>query len=710
MRWLVDTLRKINFAELLQDQAKQFPDQTSYQFLKDGETQEASFTYAELDLRARAIAAQLQSLQRGDRALLIYPSGLEFIAAFFGCLYAGVVAVPAYPPRANQNGERLLAIAADAQATLVLTTSTQLAQVQSSFLEGQSALNWIATDQIQPGDAAGWTTPALNPNDLALLQYTSGATGTPKGVMITHQNLIDNAVAIQHCFQDTPESLGVSWLPMHHDMGLMGGVLQPLYIGRPMVLMSPTSFVQKPIRWLQAISAFQATTSGGPSFAFDLCLQKITAEQKAGLDLSRWRLAFNGAESIRAQTLKEFTDFFRECGFSESAFCACYGMAEATLIISGTIPTSRPQVVAVDGVALEQNRVQVAEEQTATIREIVSCGAASPDKILAIVEPTSGIRCAENEVGEIWVAGPGVAQGYWQRTEESSATFNGTLAEMHDQTFLRTGDLGFLKSGELYVTGRLKDVIIIRGRNHYPQDIEWAVQSSNPALRPGHCAAFSVSIESIERLVIVQEVERQSLRSLDSEAIMSTIRQRISEEFQLQVYAIILLKPGSLPKTSSGKIQRNASRAAYLDREYSSVGEWQEATVDVGRIQQSAAALLSKLQASSIQVSSTLQSDPVGSTASPALQAPPEKQTCEAIQLWIVANLALYLKVLPEEISPSEPFSNYGLDSTAAMSLSAELSDWLQTDLEPTIFWEHPTIESLAQFLSEKADRPSALP
>jgi acyl-CoA synthetase (AMP-forming)/AMP-acid ligase II/acyl carrier protein len=718
MHQLVDTLQKNNFAALLQDRASHHPDQISYVFLIDGEAQEISATYGELDRKARAIAAHLQSIQvSGARALLIYPSGLDFIAAFFGCLYAGAIAIPAYPPRTNQNGDRLLAIAKDAQTTLALTTSSLLEKIQPSFsnLNGNAPLQWILTDRIELDTASDWVSPPSSQAELALLQYTSGATGTPKGVRISHENLLHNAASIQHCFQDSSDSVGVSWLPMHHDMGLMGGVLQPLYVGRPMILMSPTSFIQKPIRWLQAVSKHRATTSGGPNFAYDLCLQKITPEQKADLDLSSWRTAFNGAESIRAQTLEDFTEYFQDCGFSQNAFCACYGMAEATLIISGTPNATPPRVIAVDGVALEQNRVRRTEEKTTSTRQIVSCGESGPHKTIAIVDPVSLVCCPENEVGEIWVSGSGLAQGYWARPDETASTFKAQIetqiesqiGETENQTFLRTGDLGFVQANELFVTGRLKDVVIIRGRNHYPQDIEWTAQGSHPDLRTGHSAAFSVPVEGIERLVIMQEIERQALRSLSTDEVYKAIRQAVSEVFHLQVYAIVLLKPGSLPKTSSGKIQRSASRTAFLDNALETVGEWREAAVDVSQIQQSAAALLSKLQASSQNLDSG--SDLGSEHSESAHLNRSSERSPEDIQLWIVANLSLYLKVPSDEIGVSEPFSNYGLDSSAAVSLADELSTWLEQDLEPTIFWEHPSIETLAHHLSSNPKAQSPL-
>ncbi len=705
----VNDLKAKNFVDLLENRAQGSLDQTAYLFLTDGEAQETSLTYQALDRNARAIASYLQSIDaQGSRALLLYPSGLDFIAAFFGCLYAGVVAVPAYPPRLNQNGDRLRAVTTDAQVAIVLTTVALADQFQHQLSSEQdlSPLRWVMTDQISPEEADNWTPPSLQSDALALLQYTSGATGTPKGVMITHENLLHNAAVIQHCFQDASDSMGVSWLPMYHDMGLIGGILQPLYLGRPMILMSPTAFIQKPMRWLQAISSYGATTSGGPNFAYDLCVQKITAEQKSTLDLSRWRVAFSGAESVRAKTLDDFTEAFRDCGFRHEAFYPCYGMAEATLMISSKRSAASYQVCAIDGVALEQNRVLLAEAQTTSVRQIVGCGQvqeqgaleqAGLEREVTIVDPTALTRCTSNEVGEIWVSGSSLAQGYWKRFEETDRTFKAHLADEAGAPFLRTGDLGFIYRNELFVTGRLKDLIIIRGRNHYPQDIEWTVQASHPSLRVGHSAAFSIAVDGFERLVIAAEIERQALRQLSADDVISAIRQVVSEKHQLQVYGISLLKPGSLPKTSSGKIQRNACRAAFQSQNLAVVGEWREPSVDVNQIQQAAEDLLHKLNASAHSASEDLEKDSSNRTGDR-----PGDHSYEDIQLWIVANLAMYLNISPEEISTSEPFSNYGLDSSAALNLAAELSEWLGQELDPTIFWEHPSIESLAQYLELK--------
>ncbi|WP_199301018.1 fatty acyl-AMP ligase [Trichocoleus sp. FACHB-90] len=564
--------------DLLDYRAKNQPDSTAYTFLQDGETEAVRLTYKELDRQARAIASQLQSLDApGSRALLLYPPGLEFIAAFFGCLYASVVAVPAYPPRRNQNLSRLQAIASSCQATIALTTTSLSGSIEDRFTEDAEfgRLHWLATDNINSDQAQTWQKPGLSQSTLAFIQYTSGSTGTPKGVMITHGNLWHNSALIHQSFADTPNSQGVTWLPSYHDMGLIGGVLQPLYVGAPMVLMPAVAFMQRPFRWLEAISRYKATTSGGPNFAYDLCIRKITPEQRATLDLSSWEVAFTGAEPVRAETLEQFASTFADCGFRKEAFHPCYGMAETTLIVSGGLKKAPPIIRQVDGAALERNRVVASVGKSESTRTIVGCGQTWLDQKILIVDPESLTPCPDTQIGEIWVSGPSVADGYWNRPEETEKTFHGYLADTKEGPFLRTGDLGFLQDGELFVTGRIKDVIIIRGQNHYPQDIELTVEKSHPALRPGCGAAFAVELKG-ERLVIVQEVERTYLRKLDVNEVVGAIRQAVAAEHALQIYATVLVKTGSIPKTSSGKIQRHACRSGFLSGSLNVIEDWSE--------------------------------------------------------------------------------------------------------------------------------------
>ena len=560
-------MQHLTLIDLLMYRAIQQSSQIAYTFLPNGEVEQDRLSYQELDLQAKAIAAHLQRLvTQGERALLLYPPGLEFISAFFGCLYAGVVAVPAYPPRPNMNLSRLQAIIADAQATIILTTESLFNSLESRRSEHPelAAMHWLTTDHISPNLSLEWQMPKLEADTLAFLQYTSGSTGTPKGVMITHKNLLSNEQSIQTRFGHTDKTIFVGWLPLFHDMGLIGNVLQPLYLGIPSILMSPVAFLQKPFRWLQAISQYQATTSGGPNFAYDLCTRKITPEQRSQLDLSHWEIAFNGAEPIRAETLENFTNYFAPCGFRREAFYPCYGMAETTLFVSGGVKTSPPIFYEVEATSLEENRV-IPTQSGENTRTLVGCGRQGLGENIVIVDPTSFTPCVDQVVGEFWVAGGSVASGYWQRSEQTQETFQAYLKPTGEGPFLRTGDLGFLHQGELFVTGRLKDVIIVRGQNHYPQDIELTVQKSHPALRLDCGAAFTIEQKGQPQLVIVQEVERTALRGLDIKHVIGNITEAVINEHGLQVYATVLIKPGSIPKTSSGKIQRHACRQRFLE-------------------------------------------------------------------------------------------------------------------------------------------------
>jgi acyl-CoA synthetase (AMP-forming)/AMP-acid ligase II/acyl carrier protein len=702
---LSNNLKFSTLVDLLRYRALHQPCQPAFTFLQDGETKAGNLTYEELDRQARAIATQLQSLGvSGEQALLLYPAGLEFVAAFFGCLYAGVVAVPAYPPRPNQSLSRLQAIVADARATVALTTTSVLSNIEQRFNEfpNLKTLRWLATDNANSDLAREWQEPVINSNTLALLQYTSGSTGIPKGVMVSHGNLLNNSALIHQCFEHTPNSQGVIWLPPYHDMGLIGGVLQPLYGGFPVTLMSPVMFLQKPIRWLEAISRYQATTSGGPNFAYELCIQKITPEQKANLDLSSWNVAFTGAEPIRAQTLERFATTFEACGFRASAFYPCYGMAETTLIISGGLKAADPVVKIIQADALKQNRVVPALRQEDGTQILIGCGKARPGLDIVIAHPENLTRCSPHEVGEIWVSGASVAQGYWNRPEETKRTFQAQLRDTDEEPFLRTGDLGFLQDGELFITGRIKDLIIIRGRNHYPQDIELTVQQSNPALRSGHGAAFSVDVDQQERLVIAQEVERKYLRNLNANEVVTAICQAVAQQHEIPVYAILLLKTGSIPKTSSGKIQRHACRTSFLNNSLEVVSDWTtnpRMKTGFRHLQEEVELLEQQLHTQKAQQFSSSRND-----ADKQLICHQMFQRVEAIQNCLVSKIAEYLKVNSHnidvhEIDVRKPLTNYGFDSLAAVNFSTELENWLGCQLSPTVLYDYPTIEALAQHL-----------
>ncbi len=561
--------------QMLRYQAIHQPQQIVFKFLQNGEQETDKLTYEELDQKARAIAFHLRKIiNRGDRILLLYPPGLEFISAFFGCLYADAIAVPVNPPRPNRPANRLLAIKLNSEATLAITTTSLLNKLQSKLANYPelSTLPLITTDDININLASEWEASAATIDSLAFLQYTSGSTGTPKGVMITHGNLLHNSEYIKQAFELTPESVSVSWLPSFHDMGLIDGIIQPLYTGFLTVLMGPEFFIQSPWRWLQAITNYQATHCGGPNFAYDLCTQKITSQQISSLDLSSWESAYSGSEPVRRNTLESFTAKFAPYGFRAHSFYPCYGMAESTLMISGGRIQEKPIYCTTATEALAQKLVVQTSEDHQNVRHIVGCGQAWLNTRIVIAEPDSLQQCTSEQIGEIWVSGESVAQGYWNQPELSEIAFGAYLADTNERPFLRTGDLGFLRDGELFITGRMKDLIIIRGRNYYPQDIELTVENSHPALRANCSATFAIENNNTEHLIVVVEVERTHLRHLNVTDIVAAISESIMQQHEIQAYGTVLIKTGSIPKTSSGKIQRSICKEKFLDQTLNIVG------------------------------------------------------------------------------------------------------------------------------------------
>jgi amino acid adenylation domain-containing protein len=704
-----------SLVELLEHRAAEDADRTVFTYLQGGVSPDQTLDYRELGRRARAIGALLRAHAKpGARVVLLYPPGLDYISAFFGCLYGGFVAVPAYPPdpsRLNRTLPRLQGIARDAGAEIVLTTSPILAITDSlgAIAPDLATKKWLATDDLAAGLDAGWRRPDVGAETLAFLQYTSGSTGSPKGVMLTHGNLLANERMIQNVFKLDVDSVGVGWLPLYHDMGLIGNVLQTIYVGFHCVLMSPLDFLHRPARWLEAISRFGGTASGGPNFAYDLCVRKITDEDRARLDLKTWQLAFSGAEPVRRATLDRFADKFGDCGFRPQAFLPCFGLAEAALLVCGKTMGTEYGVVELDPAALEEGRVADATS-TEHVHAFVSCGPPVVDSRVLIVDPMAHVVCAPDKVGEVWVAGPHVAIGYWNDHEKSESTFHAELADTADPTlkelrFLRTGDLGFLRNGELFICGRLKDLIIIRGRNYYPQDIERVAEESFPTLRRGCVAAFSVQVEGEERLVVAVEVERrfgpddrrsalppetagerrrgpdrresQLPPDLDAEArqafaaetVFDAIRRSLADHFSLSVHALLILKPGAIPKTSSGKIQRHACRAGYL-----------EGTLDAleTRVPTETSAIEALLPAAELR------------------QAAPN-EALPMVEAYLRAAVARVMRVDPERIDMSAPLNGLGLDSLMAVEANHAIERHLGIVLPVTAFLREGTLRDLAK-------------
>ena len=708
--------------ELLETQARNHAPRRAFTFLAD-DGQEQSLTYRELDGRARIIASALsRSTSPGDRALLVFPAGLDFISAFFGCAYAGVLAVPATFPKPRRPMPRLSAIAKDCDPAVVLTSQASLDMLDvESVAPDLAAIRWLATDELSE-DGAAWRRPSINGNDLAFLQYTSGSTSDPKGVMVSHANLLHNMTMILHGngVRSGPGEhagrTGAFWLPAYHDMGLICGILGTVFEAGHSVLMSPMSFLRRPIAWLQTISKYRAAVSGAPNFAYELCVAKTTQEERAGLDLSSWKVAFCSAEPVRAETLDRFAESFAECGFQAEAFYPCYGLAEATLLAAGGEGPGRPIVKHVERKALAENRLFAANGNgngnghakgngytnghanghrngnahangNGRMQRLVSCGRALLGQQIVIADPQRRSRVPAGSVGEIWIKGKSVARGYWNRREENERVFAARLEGDDDGPFLRTGDLGFFADEELFVTGRLKDLIIIRGRNHYPQDIEHTVTSAHPALVLGGGAAFSVEEDGEERLVVVQEIDR-SQKQADLEDVLRQIRAAVAREHELDVHTVVLIRQASLPRTTSGKPQRNLCRTQFQSGELRGLAEWKA---------ESSPAAPSAIAASPVKkIDESLARPRPGEKLEPGEL----DRLTERIEAWLLDWLMERGGVPRDLVSRDRPFAEYGLSSLTAVELSQDLETWLGIELSSVIAWKYPTPESLSRYLA----------
>ena len=551
--------------DLLSLRAREQPDVVVYRYLSNGENETDRITYRVLETRARALANALRGyVATSDRAVLIYPSGLEFLTAFMGCLYGRIIAVPLHAPRPARHNDRLAAIIMDADPTLVLTTRDLLPRVRQTLREHDNSkdIRIFTTDDFDFLSSTTESTEQIKPEDLAFLQYTSGSTSAPKGVMISHSNLLANQQMIQSTFGGTRESIILGWLPLYHDMGLIGNILQTLWIGAQCILMSPTSFLQRPARWLEAISKYRVTISGGPDFAYRLCVEKFASGQPSPLDLSSWIVAFNGSEPIRPSTMEQFTQKFEPCGFRKNAFVPCYGLAEATLFVSGTPEGRLPALFRCNTEKLLDNVVEQ-DERLDSSHLLASSGSIADRLKIEIVDPGTSMPLGEGRVGEMWMRGPSVAQGYWRNDQVTEEVFQARLATS-SFPFLRTGDLGFRVGDELFVTGRLKDLIIVRGQNHYPQDIEATAAIAAPALATSVGVAFSLENESENSVVLVQEVPRQVVSAEDLNRLERAIRRVVGEKEGITLETVMLVKFGSIPRTTSGKVRRRSCRDLYL--------------------------------------------------------------------------------------------------------------------------------------------------
>jgi len=654
----------------LRSRAQGNPDRRIFTFLEDGQGEGVHWTYAEFDAAARRIAGWLQARTKpGDRAVLLVAPGLEYIASFFGCLYAGVIAVPAYPPRRNRQSDRLEAIVRSATPAVIIAATKVREALEGSPLLSDATVQWLLLDHFD-AEPDAWRPSDVATDSLAFLQYTSGSTGDPKGVMVSHGNLLHNLGCIKRCFAAKSGEAGLIWLPPYHDMGLIGGILQPIYADCHTVLMPPLAFIQRPIRWLEGISKYRADVSGGPDFAYALCVDRTTPAQREGLDLSCWRLAFTGAEPIRPDTLDRFTEAFAPYGFRREAFYPCYGLAEATLLLTGAQAGAGPVVAKFAAAGLENN----VGESDESGRPLVSSGGPAEGLEVLVVDAATHKRLDDGRIGEIWAAGASVSRGYWNFTPSEHDQFHGHLAG-DGRAFLRTGDLGFFRDGELFVAGRLKDLIILRGANVYPQDIETTAVNANAALRGVAGAAFALDVGGTERLAVVHELELR-FRG-DAAEVAAAIRQAVAIEHDQQLARVVLVKAGRIPRTSSGKVQRRLCRSLLLE------GKLEDVVLDW----------------SADAEKPTRNGHATESLPKPA-QARAERRSTDHIRQWIVDHLAVRLHLAPADIDSSLPFAAFGLDSVQLVGMAGELEAWLGRTLPPTLAWDYPTIDALSRHLA----------
>ncbi|GGX08649.1 hybrid non-ribosomal peptide synthetase/type I polyketide synthase [Aquimarina muelleri] len=668
--------------QVFENHLTQSPNKVLYRFLLDGEAESDSRTYLELYNRSKRIASHiLIHVNPGDRVLLLYPSGLDFVDAFFGCMLAGVIAVPAFPPQGKRRIGRLEKIVSDCDANLIMTTEDIYSKSNSWFDNNEvfAKVEWLKTNVLEEDIDKKF--PLVNEEDVAFLQYTSGSTGDPKGVMVTHSNIIHNSKLIQNCNHHTSQTIGVSWLPIYHDMGLIGNILQSFYVGFEMIIMPPTAFVQKPVKWLKTISKYKATLSGGPNFAYDLCVNQIKKEDLIGIDLSSWLIAYNGSEPIRTETMGNFADSFEHLGFQRTSLTPCYGMAETTLIVSSCVFKKVPETLKLDKANFSSGKIALFNEKTpeADLIEFVGNGPVLEDLDVIIVNPDTKQACEANAIGEIWISGPSVTKGYWNKKDLSKEIFsayirdNKNIVDKNKGPYLRTGDMGFLNKGQLYISGRLKEMMIINGVNHFPQDIEQTVQRSHSDLQNNAGAIFSITVDGKEQLAMVQEIKRTSIRSYDFGAIIKSIYESVFQEHELAIHSIVLVSPGNVPKTSSGKIKRVATKIVFESDTISGViDRWVTGEV------------IKEKKKSSVKNKQ---------------EPKTTDHSADLLKEWLQKTISEELKIDISRVSIYKSFAELGITSIQGIRLSGMLSEFMGEEISPVLIYSYPDINSLANYL-----------
>lgn len=651
--------------DMLEKQSAKYPDKIVFTEFGDDGQEAVSITYAQLAKSSRSIAASLiQFSPPGSRCLILQSPGINFIKALFACFYAGIIAIPSYPPRPNKKNERFWSIVKNAEPHLVLLDQKGTAAYRNTInkaMIGKPAPKEVLIDSIC-GTANEFAFPATDPSDIALLQYTSGTTEEPLGTMISHQNILYNSAVIKTAFVHDDSLIGVNWLPPYHDMGLIGTIIQPIYVGGSNILIAPGDFLRNPAIWPKAITFYKGTTAGCPNFALNFLCDRISEEQKKDIDLSSLKVFFCGSEQIHPASVIRFEKYFSSCGYRKGTFLPCYGLAENTLMVSGIQQSNGPTFLEIDRHSLEMlNLVSVKSQEGKSIT-LTNCGRTFLDDKIKIVEPVTGMPLPEGQVGEIWISSPANCLGYYRNPSKTQWLFSFIDTAEHNK-YMRTGDMGFLHNSQLFITGREKELIKIRGKNHYPNDIERSANTCHKALQPNACAAFQVQVNHSEKVIIFQEVKRTAVREVDPEKIVEAIRLAVSSEHEISVYAVVLFSPGRIPRTSSGKIQHSKCRSMWIKDSLSPIH------------------MSLNEKPSDEPIITNMGSDP----------------DITQIQEWLVSWLAKKINIDPSSIDPQIPILSYGLDSMGAVELEREVKAQFGIEIHPGDFMENNSIESLVQ-------------
>ena len=725
---VITPFKETSLVEILGLRALHTPDKVAYRFIhcnRNVPDEELVLTYVELNERVRTLAAMLQSkTELGERVLLLYPNGPDFVVAFFACLYAGVIAVPSYPPTVQtvESGCRRLENISKSAILNVCLCSNSIDQLIQSDIENfpvLESMTWFVTDTseqwakcVEHEKTTSWVKPAIKREDLAFLQYTSGSTGDPKGVMVTHSNLVHNLESIRRGSRLKYDETTVSWLPCYHDMGLVDGLLSPIFCGAEGVVMPQEAFLERPKRWLQAMSDYNSGHSGAPNFAYELCTKRINNKELSTLDLSCWtEVAYCGAEPIRKEVLVNFCKKFTKCGFQANRLLAVYGLAEATLVVTESGYHEVPKVISVQKAALKNNTVDISADLMSEHSSLVSCGRAAFGVHTSIIDPDTRKGLPENQVGEIWLTGPNVTKGYWRDDELTSDKYHATRTDGVSDHYFRTGDLGFVHDGDLFVTGRLKDLIIVRGKNYYPQDIEFSVEQAHADIRQSTIAAFSVedTVEGegmVERLVVIFEVATRAVRKNKFDEIFSAVRAAIAANHQLSTYKIVIANKKEVPRTTSGKIQRSKAKLKLLENEIDVLGFW---CVDgssvsgnksfIGQVEGEGIVVQG---AEKVSVSVTGKGNLMQELMELSDVAEKEQRLASAL----IKDIANLVAIPPEDISPTQVIGEMGLESIHVVGLHERLEYQLGKSFSISTLLDYRDIKSLASGLIKKEVLP----